>query len=132
MMTAASRFFFLCVALIVCVFFMNPFPTLVAMDPDADETPAVTTPTASSSNVPANNVPTSNVSASAAPTPVACAPKKAFHLLGRPDLCHTFDDTFKLACDERHISFKDIETLKQFLDAVDEDQDPFEQATPLC
>ena len=35
MMTAASRFFFLFVALIVCVFFISPFPTLVAMDPGA-------------------------------------------------------------------------------------------------
>ena len=132
MMTAASRFFFLFVALIVCVFFISPFPTLVAMDPDADETPAVTTPTAPPSNVPANNVPTSSVSASAAPAPVACAPKKAFQPLSRPDLCHIFDSSFMLACDKRHISFKDIETLKQFLDAVDENQDPFEQATPLC
>lgn len=97
------------------------------MDPDADETPAVTTPTASS-----NDIPTSSVSASAAPAPVACAPKKDCHSLGRPDLCYSFGDSFKLACDERHISFKDIDTLKQFLDAVDENQDPFEQETPLC
>ena len=72
----------------------------------------------------------SNVSASTAPAPVACAVNQP---LGRPDLCYTFTNNEKKHISlEKHTSFDNTETLKQFLDAVDAGNDPFEQETPPC
>ena len=126
-MTAASRSFVLSLSLVFCGLCMGGGTTLLAMDPDAAETPVAATPTASSSEVPVNNI-----SESAAPAPEACALKKNFHPLDKTDLCHTFDGTFKHSHNAKHLSFDDIRKLKAFLNAVDAGNDPFEQGTPLC
>ncbi|MGB0919161.1 MAG: hypothetical protein ACPGUZ_01400 [Holosporaceae bacterium] len=127
MMTVVSRYFALSLSLVFYGLFMGGWTRLLAMDPETAETPVVATPTASPNDVPANNI-----SASAAPVPEACALKKNFDPLDRTDLCHTFDGTFKHSHNEKHLSFDNIGKLKAFLDAVDAENDPFAQETPLC